>query len=240
MREKIYEGKAKILYTTDSKDHLIQYFKDDATAFNAQKKGSFKDKGYLNNIISEYLMLYLEQEGISTHFIKRLNDREQLIKKVKIIPVEIIIRNIAAGSLCGRLGIAEGTDLRKDGSPLIEFCLKDDSLNDPLISETHIEYFGFMTKKQINDIKELLQTINNKLVSKFDSVNITLVDYKLEFGWYGSKTLPLLADEICPDTCRLWDKDTGEILDKDRFRKDLGGETAAYQEVARRLGILEV
>lgn len=238
MREKIYEGKAKILYSTSDEQEIIQYFKDDATAFNAQKKGSFKDKGYLNNLISEHLMLYMESQGVDTHFIKRLNDREQLIKKVDIIPVEFIVRNIAAGSLCTRLNIEEGTDLLKDRIPLIEFCLKDDSLNDPLIGETHIEFFGYMSKEQIQDIKTLLTYINKKLIAKFDSIGVTLVDYKLEFGWYGTDKLLLLADEICPDTCRLWDKETGEILDKDRFRKDLGGETLAYQEIANRFVLI--
>jgi len=240
MREKIYEGKAKILYTTEEAGRIVQYFKDDATAFNAQKKGSFTDKGYLNNIISEHLMLFMEREGIATHFIQRLNEREQLIKKVKIIPVEFIVRNIAAGSLCSRLGIEEGINLRDaDGHPLIEFCLKDDDLNDPVIGETHIEYFGFMTSQQIHDIKMLLQIINEKLVDKFGSIGVKLVDYKLEFGWGEvARIFPLLADEICPDTCRLWDKDTGKILDKDRFRKDLGGETDAYQEIARRFGLI--
>ncbi|KKK71721.1 hypothetical protein LCGC14_2911080 [marine sediment metagenome] len=239
MKEKIYEGKAKILYTGPESDQLIQYFKDDATAFNAQKKGSFKDKGFLNNIISEHLMLYLGQNHIATHFIKRLNDREQLIKKLDIIPVEFIVRNVAAGSLCKRLGIKEGTKLQDaDGKPLIEFCLKDDSLNDPLIGETHIEFFGYMTRSEIKGVKLLLETINKRLIEKFNSIGIILVDYKLEFGNDESRFLPLLADEICPDTCRLWDKETGEILDKDRFRKDLGGETAAYQEIARRFGLI--
>ena len=235
--KKLYEGKAKILYAAPEKGTAIQHFKDDATAFNNQKKSIIEGKGILNNRISEHILSSLNQVGIETHLIKRINMREQLVKLVEIIPVEFVVRNIATGSLTKRLGIEEGTVLDK---PLIEFCYKSDELNDPLIAREHIFAFGWATPIEINRITDQCLRINDFMQGMFKGVGIKLVDFKLEFGRLnqnGKKKI-ILADEISPDTCRLWDVTSEEKLDKDRFRKNLGNLLEAYQEVARRLNIL--
>jgi len=235
--KKLYEGKAKILYSCSEKNYLIQHFKDDATAFNNQKKSIIEGKGILNNRISEHILTYLGQVGIKNHLVKRINMREQLIKHVNIIPIEFIVRNIATGSLTKRLGIEDGTVLDE---PLIEYCLKNDKLGDPLISKEHIFAFKWATKKEIEKIDKQLNRINDFLVGLFRGVGIKLVDFKVEFGRLknSNKNEIILADEISPDTCRLWDMNTEKKLDKDRFRKNLGNLIEAYQDVARRLGIL--
>ena len=235
--KKLYEGKAKIVYASSEKSLVIQHFKDDATAFNNKKKSVIDGKGILNNRISEHILTYLSQVGIKNHFVKRLNMREQLIKRVEIIPIEFVVRNIATGSLTNRLGIEEGTVL---DSTLIEYCLKDDKLGDPLISKEHIYTFKWATRREIEKIDRQLLRINDFLVGLFRGIGIKLVDFKVEFGRYknNSKNEILLADEISPDTCRLWDMNTEKKLDKDRFRKNLGNLIQAYQEVAKRLGIL--
>ena len=237
--KKLYEGKAKILYETKDKNLIIQHFKDDATAFNNLKKSSVEGKGVLNNRISEYLLTILSQCGIKTHFVKRLNMREQLIKKAEIFPIEFIVRNIATGSLTKRLGIPEGTILEK---PLLEYCLKKDDLNDPLVSKEHIFSFEWATEKEIKIIDEMTLRINDLLVGLFRGVGIKLIDFKIEYGKTWNKETEtkeiVLADEISPDTCRLWDSITEKKLDKDRFRKNLGDLIPAYTEVAKRLGIL--
>jgi len=237
--KKLYEGKAKIIYETNDKSLVIQHFKDDATAFNALKKANIEGKGVLNNRISEYLLSSLGQCGIQTHLIKRLNMREQLIKQVQIIPIEFVVRNIATGSLTKRLGISEGTVLEK---PLLEYYLKNDELEDPLISKEHIYSFEWANEKEIEGIDKMSLRINDILQGIFRGVGIKLVDFKLEFGriWDEDKEVNqvILADEISPDTCRLWDIKTDKKLDKDRFRKDLGNLIEAYQDVARRLGIM--
>ena len=235
--KKLYEGKAKIIYSTSDKNLVIQYFKDDATAFNNEKRTIIEGKGVLNNRISEHILSNLSQIGIENHLIKRLNMREQLIKFVEIIPIEFIIRNVATGSLTKRLGIEDGTVLKE---PLIEYCLKDDKLGDPLISEDHIYAFDWANKKEIEKIKKTIFRINDFMIGMFRGVGIKLIDFKLEFGRTkidGIKNI-ILADEISPDTCRLWDSATDKKLDKDRFRKDLGDLLPAYTEVAKRLGIL--
>ena len=232
-KELIYEGKAKTLFFYDD-NTLIQYFKDDATAFNKKKHEIINEKGILNNFISEFVFKYLSENGVENHFIERLNDREQLVKKVDIIPVEVIVRNIATGTLTKRLGIQEGLKLKK---PLIEFTLKSDELDDPIISEEHIDVLEYAEKDEINDIKEQALLINRLLLQLFSSINIQLVDFKIEFGRLTIDKKVILADEISPDSCRLWDKSSSEKLDKDRFRKNLGGLIDAYKEVATRLGI---
>ncbi len=229
-REKIYEGKAKILYTTDNPDLLIQYFKDDATAFNAAKKGSIQDKGIINNKISTRIFEYLIAQGIPTHFEKTLSDREMLVKRVSIVPLEVIVRNVAAGSLSRILGLEEGTAL---ACPVLEFCYKEDKLNDPMINETHIRALKLATDEEVEQIKKYTLKINELMLTFFSLLNIKLVDFKLEFGRYKGKVI--LADEISPDTCRLWDAKTGQKLDKDRFRRDLGNIEEAYQEVLSRV-----
>jgi phosphoribosylaminoimidazole-succinocarboxamide synthase len=232
--EKIYEGKAKALYSTSQPNQLIQYFKDSATAFNGEKKAEIDGKGVLNNIISEHIMLEINKIGIPTHFIKRLNEREQLIKKVTIIPLEVIVRNIAAGSMAKRLGITEGGVL---SNPVFELCYKDDSLGDPLINDDHaISVLKVVTKSQLEEIKNYTLKINQFLQKTFAEINIKLVDFKIEFGFDAQGKI-MLADEISPDSCRLWDSATSEKLDKDRFRRDLGGLVEAYKDVALRLGI---
>ncbi len=237
--KKLYEGKAKILYETNEKNLLIQHFKDDATAFNNLKKSKVEGKGVLNNRISEYIFLNLDQCGIKTHLIKRLNMREQLIKKSEIFPIEFIVRNIATGSLTKRLDISEGTVLER---PLLEYCFKKDELNDPLVSKEHILAFGWATQDEIDTIDKMTLRINDFLLGLFRGVGIKLVDFKIEYGktWNNDSQQKeiVLADEISPDTCRLWDVRTEKKLDKDRFRKDLGNIIQAYQEVARRLGIM--
>jgi len=235
----LYEGKAKIIYETNEKDLIIQHFKDDATAFNALKKTKIEGKGVLNNRISEYLLSTLSQCGIKTHLVKRLNMREQLIRRAEIIPIEFIVRNIATGSLSKRLGISEGTVLAE---PLLEYYFKNDELGDPIISKEHIDTFEWATKKEIKIIDKMSLRINDLLQGIFRGVGIKLVDFKIEYGRVWNKSIEsnevILADEISPDTCRLWDIKTEKKLDKDRFRKDLGNIIEAYQDVARRLGIM--
>ena len=235
--KKLYEGKAKILYEGPEKGTAIQHFKDDATAFNNQKKSNVEGKGVLNNRISEHIFNNLNQIGIKTHLMKRLNMREQLVRLVEIIPLEFIVRNIATGSLTKRLGIADGTILSK---PLIEFSYKSDELGDPLIAKEHILEFKWATEKELIMINNYCLRINDFMQGMFRGVGIKLVDFKLEFGRVNinDKIEILLADEISPDTCRLWDVISEKKLDKDRFRKDLGNIIQAYQEVARRLGII--
>ncbi len=242
-RKQIYEGKAKILYEGPEPGTLVQYFKDDATAFNAQKKAILDGKGVLNNRISEFVMLRLEEIGIPTHFIKRLNMREQLIKKVEIIPLEVICRNVAAGTMAKRLGLEEGTKLPRS---VVEFCLKRDDLGDPLVAEEHIHAFGWATHAEVDEMITMTLRVNDYLRGMFGGVGINLIDFKIEFGRLdvtmenGSVAHQvILADEISPDSCRLWDRDTDRKLDKDRFRRDMGEVTEAYTEVATRLGILK-
>ncbi|MFN4311513.1 MAG: phosphoribosylaminoimidazolesuccinocarboxamide synthase [Ferrovibrio sp.] len=236
-RRQVYEGKAKVLFEGPEPGTLVQYFKDDATAFNNKKKGTITGKGVLNNRISEYLMTRLGEVGIPTHFVRRLNMREQLIKEVEIIPLEVVVRNVAAGSLATRLGVAEGTNLPRS---IVEFYYKNDELGDPLVSEEHITCFGWATPQEIDEIMHLALRINDFLSGLFLGIGIRLVDFKLEFGrwWQNDEMRIILADEISPDSARLWDLKTNEKMDKDRFRRDLGNVAEAYQEVARRLGIL--
>ena len=231
--KKLYEGKAKIVYAGPDKGTAIQHFKDHATAFNNLKKSTIEGKGVLNNRISEHILKNLEQIGIKTHLIKRINMREQLIRLVEIIPIEFIIRNIATGSLTKRLGIKDGTVLEK---PLLEFCYKNDELGDPLIAREHIYAFNWASVIQLDYITEQCHRINDFMQGMFRGIGIKLVDFKLEFGTVNGKII--LADEISPDTCRLWDIKSDEKLDKDRFRKNLGNLIPAYEEVARRLNIL--
>ena len=235
--KKLYEGKAKILYAGPEAGTAIQHFKDHATAFNNQKQSTIEGKGILNNRISEHILSNLNGVGIKTHLIKRINMREQLIKLVEIIPIEFVVRNIATGSLTNRLGIEDGTVLEK---PLIEFCYKNDELNDPLVAREHIYAFDWASPKELDFIVSQCLRINDFMQGMFKSVGIKLVDFKLEFGRLnkaGKKNI-ILADEISPDTCRLWDVTSEEKLDKDRFRKNLGNLFEAYQEVAKRLNIL--
>lgn len=236
-RRRIYEGKAKILYEGPEPGTLIQHFKDDATAFNAKKHEVIDGKGVLNNRISEHVFENLNQIGIPTHFIKRLNMREQLIREVEIIPLEVVVRNVAAGSIASRLGLEEGTALPRS---IIEFYYKNDELNDPLVSEEHITAFGWAAPPEIDDIMSMAIRINDFLAGLFMGAGIQLIDFKVEFGrlWEGEMMRIVLADEISPDSCRLWDARTKDKMDKDRFRRDMGGMLEAYQTVARRLGIL--
>ena len=232
--KKLYEGKAKIIYASPQKNLLIQHFKDDATAFNNQKKATIEGKGILNNRISEYILSNLNQVGIKNHLVKRINMREQLVKSVEIIPIEFIVRNIAAGSLSSKLGIEEGTVLDR---PLVEYCLKNDELGDPMVSREHILNFNWLNVMDLDWITEECKRINDFLQGLFRGVGIRLVDFKVEFGKTSNDEI-ILADEISPDTCRLWDEKTERKLDKDIFRKDLGSLVEGYQEVARRLNIL--
>ncbi|HSK41580.1 MAG TPA: phosphoribosylaminoimidazolesuccinocarboxamide synthase [Arenibaculum sp.] len=236
-RRRIYEGKAKVLFEGPEPGTLVQYFKDDATAFNNQKKGTITGKGVLNNRISEYLMMKLGEIGVPTHFVRRLNMREQLIREVEIIPIEVVVRNVAAGSLSKRFGIPEGTMLPRS---ILEYYYKSDELGDPMVSEEHITAFGWATPQDLDDIMALSLRINDYLSGLFLGIGLRLVDFKVEFGrlWENEEMRIVLADEISPDNCRLWDLKTNEKLDKDRFRQDLGKVEEAYQEVARRLGIL--
>ncbi|MEM8750074.1 MAG: phosphoribosylaminoimidazolesuccinocarboxamide synthase [Pseudomonadota bacterium] len=236
-RRKIYEGKAKILYEGPEAGTLVQFFKDDATAFNAKKHEIVDGKGVLNNRISEYVFESLNRIGIPTHFIKRMNMREQLIKEVEIIPLEVVVRNIAAGSLSKRLGVEEGTVLPRS---IIEFYYKNDALNDPIVSEEHITAFGWASPPEIDDMMALAIRVNDFLSGLFLGVGIQLVDFKIECGRFFENDMMriIVADEISPDSCRLWDVKTKEKMDKDRFREDLGGMLDNYREVARRLGIM--
>lgn len=237
-RRQLYEGKAKVIFEGPEPGTLVAYFKDDATAFNNQKKGTITGKGVLNNRISEFLMLRLQDLGIPTHFLRRLNMREQLIREVEIIPVEVVIRNVAAGSMAKRLGIPEGTPLPRS---IVEYCYKSDELGDPLISEEHITAFGWASPQDIDDFLAMSLRVNDFLSGVFLGIGIKLVDFKLEFGRIydeNGDVRIVLADELSPDNMRLWDTQTGEKMDKDRFRRDLGNVEDAYREVARRLGVL--
>lgn len=235
-RRQIYEGKAKVLFEGPEPGTIVQYFKDDATAFNAEKKGTITGKGVLNNRITEYVFTKLADLGIPTHFIRRLNMREQLCRQCEIVPLEVVIRNIATGSLTKRLGIQDGTRLPR---ALVEFYYKDDALGDPIVSEEHITAFGWANPMELEEMTGMALRINDFLSGLFAAIGIQLVDFKLEFGRvFDEDGMRLvLADEFSPDNCRLWDAETGEKMDKDRFRQDLGGVGEAYQEVARRLGI---
>lgn len=228
--EMMYEGKAKKIYATNKDDEVIVYYKDDATAFNGEKKGQIEDKGIMNNSITATLFEILAQNGVPTHFIEKLNDREQLCKRVEIVPLEVIVRNVAAGSMAKRLGLEEGTELK---TTVFELSYKDDSLGDPLINDYHAVAIGATTFEELNKIYELTAKINDILKGLFLKANINLIDFKLEFGRYNGEIV--LADEISPDTCRFWDATTGEKLDKDRFRRDLGNVKDAYVEILSRL-----
>ena len=236
-RNKIYEGKAKILYEGPEPGTIVQYFKDDATAFNAEKKATIEGKGVLNNRLSEFFMTGLNNIGVPTHFIKRLNMREQLVRQVEIIPLEVIVRNYAAVSMSKRLGIEEGTQLPR---PIVEYCYKDDALGDPLVTEEHIAAFGWATQQDMDDILSLALRVNDFMSGVMMAVGIKLVDFKIEIGrvYDGDFQRLIVADEISPDSCRLWDIETGQKLDKDVFRRDLGSLTDAYTEVAKRLGVM--
>jgi phosphoribosylaminoimidazole-succinocarboxamide synthase len=236
-RKKVYEGKAKILYEGPEPGTLVQYFKDDATAANGAKKEVIDGKGVLNNRLSEFFMAGLNQIGVPTHFIRRLNMREQLIRQVEIIPLEVIVRNFAAGSMAKRLGLDEGVQLPR---PIVEFCYKDDKLGDPLVPEEYVIAFGWASQQDLDDIVALALRVNDFLSGVMHGVGIRLVDFKIEVGriWDGDFQRLVVADEISPDSCRLWDLETGRKLDKDVFRRDLGSLTEAYSEVARRLGVL--
>lgn len=228
----LYEGKAKKVYATDDKDYCIVDYKDDATAFNGQKKGTISGKGVVNNKMSNYMFKMLQEKGIKTHFVKELSDRETLVKKVEIVPLEVIVRNKAAGSLAKRLGMEEGTPMK---STVLEFCYKNDDLGNPMVNEYHILAAGFATKEEVDQISSMALKINEILKEFFLSVNIEVIDFKLEFGRFKDEII--LADEISPDTCRFWDVKTHEKLDKDRFRRDLGGVEEAYAEVMKRIGL---
>ncbi|MBO6853468.1 MAG: phosphoribosylaminoimidazolesuccinocarboxamide synthase [Marivivens sp.] len=236
-RKKIYEGKAKILYEGPEPGTIVQYFKDDATAYNAEKKAVIEGKGALNNRLSEYFMTGLQGVGIPTHFIKRLNMREQLVRQVEIIPLEVIVRNFAAGSMAKRLGLEEGTQLPR---PIVEFSYKDDSLGDPLVPEEYIIAFGWAAQQDLDDIVSIALRVNDFLSGVMHGVGIRLIDFKIEIGriWENEFQRLVVADEISPDSCRLWDIETKQRLDKDVFRRDLGNLADAYTEVARRLGVL--
>ena len=236
-RRRIYEGKAKVLYEGPEPGTLVQYFKDDASAFNNKKTGVITGKGVLNNRISEYLMLRLAEIGIQTHFVRRLNMREQLVRQLEIIPFSLVVRNIAADSFSERFGIDEGTVLPR---PIVEYYLKDSALGDPMVSEEHIIAFGWAAPQDLDDMMQMSLRINDFLSGLFLGIGLKLVDFQLEFGrlWENEDMRIVLADEISPDSCRLWDVKTNEKLDKDRFRRDLGRVEEAYQEVARRLGVL--
>jgi phosphoribosylaminoimidazole-succinocarboxamide synthase len=230
-RELLYEGKAKKLFATADPDLLLQYFKDDATAFNAKKRGTIAEKGVLNNAISEVFFRLLEREGVRTHFVRRVDDRRMLVKRLEIVPVEMVVRNVIAGSLAKRLGLEEGKPLPE---PIVEFFYKSDRLDDPMINEWHVRVLGMATKPEIDRMVELTLRTNAVLRPFLAEHGIVLVDMKLEFGRYHGEII--LGDEICPDTCRFWDSSSGEKMDKDRFRRDLGRVEEAYQEIARRVG----
>ena len=229
-KEQLYEGKAKKVYATDDPKVVLVDYKDDATAFNGLKKGTILNKGVVNNKVTNFLMQMLEKEGIETHYIKQLSDRETLVKKVEIVPIEVIVRNIAAGSLAKRLGLEEGTPLK---STVLEFCYKNDELGDPMINDYHIAAIGLATKEELEQITKMSLKVNEFLTAYLANLNIELVDFKLEFGRYDGRII--LADEISPDTCRFWASTTHQKLDKDRFRRDLGGVEEAYEEILMRL-----
>jgi len=230
--EQLYEGKAKKVFATENPDYCIVSYKDDATAFNGLKKGTIVGKGVVNNKMSNYLCKMLEEKGIPTHFVEELSDRDTVVKKVEIVPLEVIVRNKAAGSLSKRLGLPEGTPMK---TTVLEFCYKDDDLGDPIVNEYHILAAELATKEEIDKISAMALKVNEILCGFFRSVNIDLIDFKLEFGRFKGDII--LADEISPDTCRFWDVNTQEKLDKDRFRRDLGGVEEAYAEVMKRIGL---
>ncbi len=230
-REQLYEGKAKKVFKTDDPNLLIVSYKDDATAFNGEKKGTIASKGVVNNRVSNQMMILLEKEGIKTHFVETLNDRETLVRCVQIIPLEVIMRNIVAGSLSKRLGLPEGTKLK---TPVLEFCYKNDELGDPMINTDHIKALELATEEEVQTIEHMSFAINTFMINYFKTVNIELIDFKIEFGRTADGEI-ILADEISPDTCRFWDTHTNEKLDKDRFRRDMGHVEEAYQEVLQRL-----
>ncbi|WAM34848.1 phosphoribosylaminoimidazolesuccinocarboxamide synthase [Caldicellulosiruptor morganii] len=232
IKKLLYEGKAKKIYETDNPDIVIVEYKDDATAFDGTKKGIIKEKGIINNRVSNHFFKLLESKGIPTHFVEEIDERKTAVKKVEIIPVEVIVRNIAAGSLCNRLGLEEGVVLKR---PVLEFCYKNDALHDPQINQYHILALRLATEEEVDRITEYSFKVNQVLREYLKEVNIDLVDFKLEFGRYKGEII--LADEISPDTCRFWDMNTKEKLDKDRFRRDLGNIEEAYKEVLRRLGL---
>lgn len=229
-REQLYEGKAKKVYSTDNSDYVIVDYKDDATAFNGLKKGTITGKGVVNNKVSNHMFKMLEKHGIKTHFVEQLNDRETLVKHVEIVPVEVIVRNIAAGSLSKRLGLPEGTKLK---STVLEYSYKNDELGDPMINDYHIAAMGLATKEEMQTIADYSFKVNDIMGKYLAQFDIELIDFKLEFGRFHGEII--LADEISPDTCRFWDSKTGEKLDKDRFRRDMGGVEEAYEEVLKRL-----
>ncbi len=231
-KDLLYEGKAKKVFTTDNEDVLMVSYKDDATAFNGEKKGTIVGKGIVNNRMANYIFKKLEENGIPTHLVEEINDRETFVKKVDIVPLEVIVRNVAAGSFAKKLGIEEGKKLIE---PTLEFSYKDDALGDPMINDYYAIAIGAATREEIDRITELVFKINEFLVGYFKSVNIDLIDFKVEFGRYHGEII--LADEISPDTCRFWDSATGDKLDKDRFRRDLGGVEDAYAEVFKRIGL---
>ena len=228
--EMMYEGKAKQIFKTDKEDEVIVYYKDDATAFNGEKKGQINDKGELNNAITAMIFEMLNENGIKTHFIEKLNDREQLCKKVEIVPLEVIVRNVAAGSMAKRLGLEEGYELK---TTVFELSYKDDNLGDPLINDFHAVGIGATTFEELEVIYGITAKVNDLLKEFFAKQNIRLIDFKIEFGRYNGEII--LADEISPDTCRFWDATTGEKLDKDRFRRDLGNVRDAYVEILNRI-----
>lgn len=230
-KKMLYEGKAKRVYETEQEEVLMVQYKDDATAFNGLKKGTIQDKGEVNNEVSNKIMEYLEENGIPTHLVKQLNKRETLVKRVQIVPLEVIMRNVVAGSLSKRLGIEEGITLKY---PVLEFCYKNDELGDPFINDDHVLALDLATEKEIETIKIMAKKINLLMVEYFKNININLIDFKIEFGRLNTGEI-ILADEISPDTCRFWDNTTGEKLDKDRFRRDLGNVEEAYQEIYRRI-----
>lgn len=230
--DQLYEGKAKKVYKTDVEDVLIVDYKDDATAFNGEKRGTIVGKGVINNRMSNYIMKQLEKEGVPTHYIEELSDRETAVKKVQIVPLEVIIRNVSAGSFAKKLGMEEGKKLL---CPTLEFSYKDDSLGDPMINSSYARALGLATQEEIDTISKYAYKVNEVMIKYFEGIGIELIDFKIEFGRYHDQII--LADEISPDTCRLWDIKTREKLDKDRFRRDLGNVEDAYQEVFKRLGI---
>ncbi|MGN0453566.1 MAG: phosphoribosylaminoimidazolesuccinocarboxamide synthase [Ruminococcus sp.] len=231
-KEQLYEGKAKKVFATDNPDYCIVSYKDDATAFNGEKKGTIVGKGVVNNRMSNFMFKLLEEKGIKTDFVEELNDRETVLKKVEIVPLEVIVRNKAAGSLSKRLGLPEGTVMKV---PVLEFCYKDDDLGDPMVNEYHILAADLATKEEIDKISEMALKINSVMIDFFKECNVDLIDFKIEFGRFHGDII--LADEISPDTCRFWDMDTQEKLDKDRFRRDMGGVEEAYAEMMRRIGL---
>ncbi len=230
-KEQMYEGKAKKVFATDDENYCIVSYKDDATAFNGLKKGTIRGKGVVNNKMSNYLMKLLEKEGVPTHYAKELSDRETLVKKVSIVPLEVIVRNVAAGSFSKRFGVEEGTKLL---CPTLEYCYKDDDLGDPMVNDYHILACGWASREELDTIAKYTFKVNECLIKFFKSINVDLIDFKIEFGKTADGKI-ILADEISPDTCRLWDADTHEKLDKDRFRRDMGGVEQAYEEMMKRI-----